>query len=53
MFASLSIKHKVSRAEFKAAEDGLREALVDAQLGLLEKPDFPVVVLLTGLDFLG
>ncbi len=53
MFESLRLDHTLSKADFKAEEPDLRNRLVEAQLDLLEKPDFPVIVLLSGMDPIG
>ncbi len=53
MFESLKLKHEVSKEEFKAEEPLLRGQLIDAQFDLLESEEFPVIVLLSGMDFLG
>ncbi|MGI9325185.1 MAG: polyphosphate:AMP phosphotransferase [Pseudomonadales bacterium] len=53
MFESANLTHKVSKAEYKAAEPKLRERLIDAQLALLEAESAPVIVVFSGLDPLG
>ncbi|MDJ0951235.1 MAG: polyphosphate:AMP phosphotransferase [Alphaproteobacteria bacterium] len=53
MYESLKIPHEISKADYRAAEPGLRGALIDAQFDLLESGDFPVIVLVSGLDVLG
>ena len=53
MFESLNIPHKISKADFRAEESNLRGRLIDAQFDLLEGGDFPVIVLLLGMDVLG
>lgn len=53
MFESLSMPHEISKTDFKAEEPRLRGDLIDAQFDLLESGDFPVIVLLSGLDLLG
>ena len=53
MFASLKMDHKISKAAFDAEEPVLRGRLIDAQFGLLESGDFPVIILLNGMDPLG
>ena len=53
MFDSLDMTQEVDKAEFKAEEPLLRGRLIDAQFDLLEAGDFPVVVLLSGMDVLG
>ena len=53
MFESLKLAHKIGKAEFEAEEPLLRGRLIDAQFDLLESGDFPVIVLLSGMDALG
>ena len=53
LFESLKRPQAIDKADFKAEEPGLRGRLIDAQFDLLESADFPVVVLLAGMDALG
>ena len=53
MFESLSIPHVISKSDYDAEEPRLRGDLIDAQFELLESGDFPVIVLLSGMDVLG
>ena len=53
MFETLQNERTVEKDEFKAAVDGIRNELIETQLQLLEKPEFPVIVLITGMDFPG
>lgn len=53
MLESLSMPHEISKADFKSEEPRLRGQLIDAQFELLESGDFPVIVLLSGMDALG
>ena len=53
MFESLKLKHEISKSEYKSEEPLLRGRLIDAQFDLLESGDFPVIVLLSGLDVQG
>lgn len=53
MFESLRLDHTLKKADFKAEEPDLRNRLIESQLDLLEKADFPVIVLLSGLDPFG
>ena len=53
MFESLKLQHKISKADYKAEAPQLRGALIDAQFDLMESQDFPVVVLLSGMDVRG
>ena len=53
MFESLKMPHVVGKADFEAEEPLLRGRLIDAQFDLLESGDFPVILLLSGIDALG
>ena len=53
MFVSLKMDHRITKAEFNAEEPGLRGRLIDAQFDLLDTGDFPVIILLNGMDPLG
>ena len=53
MFESLSLPHEIRKRDFKAEEPRLRGDLIDVQFDLLESGDFPVIVLLSGMDILG
>jgi polyphosphate:AMP phosphotransferase len=53
MFESAEIGHHVKKSEFSKAVPVLRRALLDAQYKLLEKPDFPVIILVNGVDGAG
>ena len=53
MFEVLQSERPVGKDEFKAAVEGFRNELIEAQLRLLENPDFPVIVLISGMDFPG
>jgi len=53
VFESAEIGHEISRARYKREEPKLREALLDAQYRLLAKPDFPVLILVSGVDGAG
>lgn len=53
MFESVSIPHVIGKADFRAEEPRVRGDLIDAQFELLESGDFPVIVLLSGMDVLG
>ena len=53
MFESAEIGHRVKKKEFSEAVPVLRRALLDAQYALLEKPDFPVIILVNGVDGAG
>ena len=53
MFESAEIGHQIAKKEYKAREPELREALLEAQYDLLTKGEFPVVVLVNGVDGAG
>ena len=53
MFESLNIPYEISKTDFRAEEPRLRGELIDAQFELLESGDFPMIVLLSGMDVLG
>ncbi|MDJ0944949.1 MAG: polyphosphate:AMP phosphotransferase [Kiloniellales bacterium] len=53
MFESLELAHEIGKAEYEAEEPLLRGRLIDAQFDLLESGDFPVILLLSGIDVLG
>ncbi len=53
MFESAELGHKISKEVFKKELPLVREALLDAQLDLLQAAKFPVVILLAGVDCAG
>jgi polyphosphate:AMP phosphotransferase len=53
MFESAELGHRVSDAEYEAAEPELRARLLDAQYDLLELRQFAVIVLINGIDGAG
>ena len=53
MFESAEIGHKLKKSTFAREEPVLRHALLDAQYQLLEKRQFPVIVLVNGVDGAG
>ena len=50
MFESAELGHKIDKETFKKEVPLLRAALLDAQYDMLEKKDFPVVILISGVD---
>ena len=50
MFESAELGHKIDKATFKKEVPKLRAELLDAQYDLLEKREFPVVILISGVD---
>lgn len=50
MFESAELGHTVDKETFKAEVPKLRAALLDVQYDVLEKRDFPVVILISGVD---
>ena len=53
MFESAEIGHRITKARYKREEPKLREALLEAQFDLLQKQDFPVLILVAGVDGAG
>jgi len=53
MFESAELGHKIGKAVWKKEVPELREALLDAQLDLLQSKRFPVVILVAGVDCAG
>ena len=53
MFESAELGHTIDKETFKAEVPKLREALLEAQYELREKGNFPVVVLISGVDGAG
>lgn len=53
MFESAEVGHSIPKDDYKAREPGLRDALLAAQYALLEKADFPVVIIVGGVDGAG
>ena len=53
MFESVAVGHKIRKTVFKRREPKLRQRLLELQYRLLEKKEFPVVVLVSGLDGAG
>ena len=50
MFESAELGHTIDRETFKKEVPKLRAALLDVQYDMLEKKDFPVVILISGVD---
>jgi polyphosphate:AMP phosphotransferase len=53
MFETVEVGHKVKKGVFKRREPKLRQRLLELQYKLLEKADFPVLLLVNGLDGAG
>jgi polyphosphate:AMP phosphotransferase len=53
MFESAEIGHRLKKAQFKREEPKLRQLLLGLQYDLLKKGDFPVVILVNGVDGAG
>jgi AMP-polyphosphate phosphotransferase len=53
MFETVAVGHKIRKTVFKRREPKLRQRLLELQYGLLEQREFPVVVLVSGLDGAG
>ena len=50
MFESAELGHVIDKETFKREIPKLRAALLDVQYDMLEKKDFPVVILISGVD---
>jgi polyphosphate:AMP phosphotransferase len=53
MFESAELGHKIDKVTYKKEVPLLREALLDAQLELLQAARFPVIILISGVDGAG
>ena len=53
MFESAEIGHVIDKSTYKAEEAALREALLDAQYELRQRGNFPVLILIHGMDGAG
>lgn len=53
MFEAAELDHKVSKADYKREEMELRRALLTAQRALGDKPRFPVLILIAGVEGAG
>ncbi|MBP7178635.1 MAG: polyphosphate:AMP phosphotransferase [Moraxellaceae bacterium] len=53
MFESAEVGHRISREEYKQREPELRQALLQAQYRLLEQGNFPVIIIVDGVDGAG
>ncbi len=53
MFESAELGHVVDKETYRKEVPALREALLDAQLDLLQSPRFPVIILISGVDGAG
>lgn len=50
MFESAELEHKIDKATFKKEVPKLRAELLDVQYDLIEKREFPVVILVSGVN---
>ena len=50
MFESAELGHEIDRDTFKKEVPKLRAALLDVQFDVLQKKEFPVVILISGVD---
>ena len=50
MFESAELGHKIDKETFKKEVPKLRAALLDVQYDVLQKKEFPVVILVSGVD---
>jgi AMP-polyphosphate phosphotransferase len=53
MFESAELGHAITKAVYKKEVPPLREALLEAQLEVVEKADFPVIILVNGVEGAG
>ncbi len=53
MFESAEIGHKLKKSEFRREEPKLRQRLLELQYALLKKSEFPVLILVNGVDGAG
>lgn len=53
MFETAEIGHAVDKATYKEQSAQLREALLEAQYELKQRADFPILILVHGLDTVG
>lgn len=53
MFESAELSHTIDKETYTQQEPELRQALLDAQLELLERPTFSVILLISGADGAG
>ncbi|MRR57596.1 MAG: polyphosphate:AMP phosphotransferase [Deltaproteobacteria bacterium] len=53
MFESAELGHSIDKETWRTEVPLLREALLDAQYDLLEKAEFPVIILISGVDGAG
>lgn len=53
MFESAELGHKIDKTTYDAEVPALREALLDAQFDLAKKANFPVIILIGGVDGAG
>jgi polyphosphate:AMP phosphotransferase len=53
MFESAELKHEVSKAVYRREEPKLRQQLLDAQYGLKENGEFPVLIVIAGVEGAG
>ncbi|MEK7216360.1 MAG: polyphosphate:AMP phosphotransferase, partial [Chloroflexota bacterium] len=53
MFESAELGHKLDKETFRREAPAARQGLLDAQFDLLERPEFPVIILIAGVDGAG
>ncbi len=53
MFESAEVGHRISRTDYKEREPALRQSLLQAQYRLLEQGNFPVIIIVGGVDGAG
>src|SRR5262245_22034384 len=53
MFESAELGHAIAKTLYKKELPPLREALLDAQLEVVEKKEFPVIIVVAGVEGAG
>ncbi|MGQ0799807.1 MAG: polyphosphate:AMP phosphotransferase [Pseudomarimonas sp.] len=53
MFDSADLDHRMDKSQYRREEPLLRRALLDAQYALASRPDFPVLIIIGGVDGAG
>lgn len=53
MFESAELGHQIDKETYRAQVPALREALLEAQLDLMQAGQFPVIILIAGVDGAG
>ena len=53
MFESAELGHRIDEAEYRRKVPALREALLQAQVDLVQRASFPVIIVIAGMDGAG